>query len=177
MQPTSKLSPKARQLSTTETNQLRRVLAAKGLRGPDIDDAVQEVNLKVLWRAPSDAPLLPWAMRVAVNVAMDHHRRERRARRRDEAIGRVSTVAAPHADVAESVALATALSELAFEHQAVVRLHLLGGLTLAETGRRLGVPEGTVKSRLHRALAQLRLRLGVSRDRGPRGPPMAGMKL
>jgi RNA polymerase sigma-70 factor (ECF subfamily) len=171
MQPTTTLSPNGRHLSTIETERLRQLLAAKGLRGADIDDAVQEVHLRVVRSAPSGAGLAPWATRVAINVAMDHHRRQRRARGLGEQPGPASRAAAPEPDVAERLAVTAALAELAPEKRAVVRLHLLADLTIAETARRLAVPEGTVKSRLHRALAELRRLLEVSRDGEPRGPP------
>ena len=44
MQPITTLAPDARALSNVETQRLRRLLAAKGLRGADIDDAVQEIT-------------------------------------------------------------------------------------------------------------------------------------
>ena len=171
MQQTTTLSPQAHHLSTVETERLRRLLAAKGLRGPDIDDAVQEVHLRVLRSAPSGPGLVPWTTRVAINVAMDHHRRQRRARGLGEELGRTSRAAAPDQDVAERLAVTAALAELAPEKRAVVSLHLLADLTIAETARQLAVPEGTVKSRLHRGLAELRRLLEVSRDGEPRGPP------
>ncbi len=177
MQPTTTLSPRGRQLPTTETERLRRLLAAKGLRGPDIDDALQEVNVRMLRRAPSEDHLAAWATRVAINVAMDHHRRRRRARRLDEQLGSVSSTTACDPDIAERVMIAVALAELAPEHRAVVKLHLLADLTVPETARRLAVPEGTVKSRLHRALGQLRRRLGVSPGQGPRAPPTSAAPL
>ncbi len=171
MQPTTTLSPNARQLSTIETERLRRVLAANGLRGADIDDAVQEVHLRVLRSARNGAPLAPWATRVAINLAMDHHRRQHRARRLGDQLAPTSRATASDHDVAERLAVTAALVELAPEKRAVVRLHVLADLTIAETARRLGVPEGTVKSRLHRAMAELRRLLDVTGDGGSRGPP------
>ena len=48
---------------------------------------------------------------------------------------------------------------LSMDHRAVVVLHHYLDLPLEEVGRILGVPTGTVKSRLHRALAQMRAAL------------------
>jgi RNA polymerase sigma-70 factor (ECF subfamily) len=42
----------------------------------------------------------------------------------------------------------------------VVQAMVFDGLTAKETGRLLGVPEGTVKGRMRRAKAQLRADLG-----------------
>lgn len=52
-----------------------------------------------------------------------------------------------------------ALSELAGEDRAILALHYLEGFGLWELAEILGVPEGTVKSRLHRARQQLREQL------------------
>ena len=52
--------------------------------------------------------------------------------------------------------LAGALRQLSPEFRAVVQAVVLDGLTAKEAGRLLGVRENTVKTRLHRAKAQLR---------------------
>jgi len=52
--------------------------------------------------------------------------------------------------------LAGALRRLSPEFRAVVQSVVLDGLTTKEAGRLLGVRESTVKTRLHRAKAQLR---------------------
>ena len=165
MQPITTLAPDARALSNVETQRLRRLLAAKGLRGADIDDAVQEIHLRVLRSGPDGAGLAPWVTRVAINVAMDHHRRQRRAHRLGQELAPTSRAAGPDDDVGDRLAVTAALAELAPEKRAVVSLHLLAGLTIAETARRLAVPEGTVKSRLHRALAELRRLLATQSRR------------
>jgi RNA polymerase sigma factor (sigma-70 family) len=55
--------------------------------------------------------------------------------------------------------LAAALRRLSPEFRSVVQAVVLDGLTTKEAGRLLGVRENTVKSRLHRAKAQLRATL------------------
>jgi RNA polymerase sigma factor (sigma-70 family) len=52
--------------------------------------------------------------------------------------------------------LAGALAKLSPEFRSVVQVVVLDGLTTREAGRLLGVRENTVKTRLHRAKAQLR---------------------
>ncbi len=52
--------------------------------------------------------------------------------------------------------LAVAMRRLSPEFRAVVQTVVLDGLTTKEAGRLLGVRENTVKTRLHRAKAQLR---------------------
>ena len=53
-------------------------------------------------------------------------------------------------------ALKCALLKLSEEHREVVLLHEVEGLRYAEIGEILGVPEGTVKSRLHHAFQNMR---------------------
>jgi len=59
--------------------------------------------------------------------------------------------------------LGLALGRLSPEMRAVVQATVLDGLTTKETSRLLGVPENTVKTRLHRAKAQLRGHLAEGR--------------
>lgn len=55
----------------------------------------------------------------------------------------------------EHVALVTALDQVDRDQRVVVVLHYLADLGVAEIAAELGVPEGTVKSRLSRARARL----------------------
>jgi RNA polymerase sigma-70 factor (ECF subfamily) len=58
---------------------------------------------------------------------------------------------------------------LSMDHRSVVVLHHYLDLPLDEVGRILGIPTGTVKSRLHRALAEMRAALEADARRA--GPP------
>ncbi len=62
--------------------------------------------------------------------------------------------------------LAGALAQLSEDHREVVLLHELEGLTYDEAAEVLGVPVGTVKSRLHHAFLHLR------RVLNPQGAPV-----
>jgi len=55
--------------------------------------------------------------------------------------------------------LGQAMSRLSPEMRAVMQATVLDGLTTREASRLLGIPPNTVKSRLHRAKAQLRVTL------------------
>jgi RNA polymerase sigma factor (sigma-70 family) len=55
--------------------------------------------------------------------------------------------------------LGAAVARLSPQMRAVVQATVLDGLTMREASRLLGVPQGTVKTRLHRAKAQLRREL------------------
>ncbi|GAA3834330.1 RNA polymerase sigma factor [Streptomyces chiangmaiensis] len=69
-------------------------------------------------------------------------------------------------------AVGAALTTLSHNHQQVVRLVDIGGLTYAEAAHLLEVPEGTVMSRLYRARRRIRVQLaaaGLAPER-PRTP-------
>ena len=57
-----------------------------------------------------------------------------------------------------------ALGSLDVKHRSVVVCRHLLGWSVADTATALDLPEGTVKSRLHRALQILQTRLGPLRD-------------
>lgn len=60
------------------------------------------------------------------------------------------------AAIASRDELERAFRDLSMDHRAVVVLHYYGGRPLDEVADILGIPEGTVKSRLHRATQALR---------------------
>jgi RNA polymerase sigma-70 factor (ECF subfamily) len=56
-------------------------------------------------------------------------------------------------------------------HRAVVALHYLLGLPLAEVATALGIPLGTAKSRLHYALAAMRVSADADASPAPARVP------
>jgi RNA polymerase sigma-70 factor (ECF subfamily) len=99
-----------------------------------------------------------WAMRIVANKARDRIRRERS--RRDAAAGlRLEREGTTDPDFAR---VRDGLSELEPGQRTLLRRHYLEGHPVAEIAVELGVPEGTVKSRLHHARNQLRLCLEES---------------
>jgi len=126
-------------------------------------DVVQETLLRA-WRRPailerSDDAARAWLFTVARNLVID----DRRSARRAHEIGTGELPEVGDDDKTESVLdawlLSDALASLSPEHRtAVVSAYYLGH-SVAEISRNEGVPEGTVKSRLHYALRALRLAL------------------
>ncbi len=123
-------------------------------------DAVQQAFLQA-WR---ELPRLrdperfgPWLHRLLVNVCYEELRRHRRWSARLRALP-VDGPASPDTtvSVADRDALDRAFVRLTPEHRAVFVLHHHAGLTLAEVADVVGVPLGTVKSRLHHATRAMR---------------------
>ena len=112
-------------------------------------------------------PLYPWLARIAVNQSYSLHRR--RKRRPEAALeplleaGKqwaVDDDPADHADRNERQSqLQEAFAELSPEHQAVLTLRVVEGMSYDEIAHSVGVPPGTVMSRLSRARAELKARL------------------
>ncbi len=126
-------------------------------------DAAQQALLGA-WR---DLPSLrdperfdAWLNRLVVNACYAEARGERRWVAR---IAVVSAEAEPSPDIARAVAardeLTKAFRRLTPEQRAVVVLHHHLGYPLTEIASTLGIPAGTVRSRLHYAVRELRLAL------------------
>lgn len=139
------------------------------------EDMIQDIFLTVLRRGDIEArggSLKSWLFTVARNRTVSHHRTlSRQARSAGEvevgiAAPRLSpdVVAGHRQDVAD---LQLALQELPTEQQEVVMLKQLGGLTYREIADMQGVPEGTVKSRLHLALKSLRRAMAEPMENEP----------
>jgi len=96
-----------------------------------------------------------WVRRVALNLAA---MAARRMRRRAAALLRLGPPPAVPELSPELLDLHKALRTLPLGQRQVIVLHHLGGLPVEEVARELGLPTGTVKSRLargRRALAQV----------------------
>lgn len=153
------------ELDDAALGRIRRILFLNGVRDADLDDAVQEVRLRVLERAPAGvASITAWAAVVATNLAID---RGRAARRRDQTVQRLRVLTdetVPEPNVALRRAMADALARLEPDLRAVVVLRFYADLATDDIARKLGIPTGTVKSRLHRAVAALRRALPPEED-------------
>lgn len=141
----------------------------------DARDVTQEVFITALRSMAGfrgDAQLTTWLHRVTVNAALDFVRkRQRREASTVEELGdHPSSDPGPEAAAIESVRareVHRALGTLAADQRAVIVLCDLEGLDYAEAAESLGVPVGTVKSRLHRARMQLARALGHLRTSEP----------
>jgi RNA polymerase sigma-70 factor, ECF subfamily len=121
----------------------------------DAEDAVQEAFVTALRKRRQLAAVAnpeAWVRTTALNRLRSGWRHAEVVRRYQ---GRV-----PGPQVAvdvgpERVAIVTALGQVDADQRVVVVLHYLADLGTAEIAAELGIPEGTVKSRLSRARARL----------------------
>jgi RNA polymerase sigma-70 factor (ECF subfamily) len=127
------------------------------------EDIAQEAFLSAirsLDRFDRRRPFAPWFHRIVVNRAIDFSRT--RSIRREVGVD-VALLDQPHEDRPSkpySDDISDALSGLAPEHRAVVVMRYLLEYTPGEIAKALGLPRGTVNSRLRRGLDRLALELG-----------------
>jgi RNA polymerase sigma-70 factor (ECF subfamily) len=146
-------------------------IAVSYLRDPDEAlDAVQETFVKAFCHAARWDPATEpgaWLTRIAINEAIDRYRRGKRRAASFAPLER-EPVAPDTGDGPERALgrredaerVAAALAALPERHRAVFVLRHHDEMTLEEIARALALPLGTVKSALHRAVHQLRARLG-----------------
>lgn len=126
----------------------------------DADDAMQEALVAIargIARFDGRSRFSTWVYRVATNAALDELRRRRR--RPDPAERDDGTEPAPEraldASVADRVDLDAALARLPPDFRAAVVLRDLCALDYGEIAEVLGIPIGTVRSRIARGRAGL----------------------
>jgi len=126
------------------------------------EDVVQETLLRA-WRHAdeldgSHGSVRAWLFTVARHIVIDEWRTPRS--RHELTVADLPDQPEQHEDVDAlllSWMVTDSLSRLSPDHRAVIRECFYRGASVAEAARRLGIPEGTVKSRTHYALRALRL--------------------
>ena len=145
------------------------------LRDSDLaQDAVQEA-LVAAWRDLSGLRdpdrFEAWLRSLLVRACYREARKDRRRRRIDLVIRPVEGVELdPGTELADRDEVERAFLRLEPEQRALLVLHFYQGLSLSETAEALGLPVGTVKTRLYRTTAQMRAAL----DADARLPLMQG---
>lgn len=134
------------------------------------EDALQEALFRIARKLPwlqDPALLRPWAYRIASREALATVEKDRRWRHREDPAQldlAAEATEIPLETRYELAALAERVAELSPASRAVVSLHYEEELTLPEVAAVLGLPLGTVKSRLAYGLQTLRRHLeGVRR--------------
>lgn len=131
----------------------------------EAEDVVQDTYAAAM-RVPPDTerPVRPWLRRVVINtVRMRHRRNTRRVANESAVEAQLDPVATPE-QLLERARLEQRLWELVLAldepFRTTVLLRFREGLRAEEIAKRLGVPAGTVRSRLKTALDRLRRELG-----------------
>lgn len=142
----------------------------------DIDDLVQRVFLACVEsrdRVREGSSFRAYLLRIARNELFDHYlARQRFAARFDPMLTSVIDLGASPSGVAaiaqRDTTITAALRRLPLELQTALELHYWEELSTAEMAEVLGIPQGTVKTRLLRARERLR---EAMRELGPDEPP------
>jgi RNA polymerase sigma-70 factor, ECF subfamily len=133
--------------------------AVRSLRDPGLaEEAVQETFLRA-WRAgdrydPELGSLRTWLFAILRNVVIDLGRA--RAARPGVAVGTVEPGHEPLEQVLLSWQVEEALRRIGDDHRIVIVETFYKGRPYAEVAAQLGVPEGTIKSRVYYGLRALR---------------------
>lgn len=135
-------------------------LALSIVRSPaEAEDAVQEAFLRA-WRdigSLRDVELWPaWFRRLIVRSALDQTRRRPRVREVDLDLVADLPGLEPAVHPADRLELIAAFDRLPPDDRAILALRFFADLEMADAAAALGIPLGTAKSRLHRALGRLR---------------------
>ena len=151
------------------------ICGRRGITGSDRDDVAQQILLdafRALPRYQGASRLSTWIYSLSLRRVADHFRS---SQRRDVASGwpgddtfppspATSSAQAPDEQVVkaeEGERLRRAVSRLAEPERSVVLAYYLGEMSVTEISRALNMPEGTVKTRLHRGRQALRKELMV----------------
>ena len=131
----------------------------------DADDLLQETWVRIARSAKSfDSArrFRSWIFGIATNLARDLFRRRTTKERALRTLA-MSPPVAPAADSADRDELRARIAQLPENMRAVLLLRYFEGMNEAEMADVLEIPRGTVKSRLHAALRELRGEYGVIR--------------
>lgn len=153
-----------------KAHQRRAYAAAYGFVGnrDDAMDLAQDAFVRAyraMHRFDPSMPFYPWLYQIIRNTCLNHLKRKKRRGERslDEMVeqgydvhedGRTPAGEAELTDLKHG--LSHALRELSAEQQEIIRLRHMMDLSYGEIAETLGVPQGTVMSRLHAARKNLK---------------------
>jgi RNA polymerase sigma-70 factor (ECF subfamily) len=134
----------------------------------DADDLAQECYLRALrnWdRFEGTGSRRGWLLAIARNTRADWFRQQFRQTRVSELTDEATVEEAPPGLGLDDVeAVWRAVGNLEPDHREVIHLRFAADLSYIEIAEMLGVPLGTVRSRLHRALKAVREQMEEQAD-------------
>jgi RNA polymerase sigma-70 factor, ECF subfamily len=123
-------------------------------------DILQETWLRALAgirKLKDPGSVRSWLYAMVHSIAVDQMRREKTGRRIEDVLLETREDAEETAFTADDAnAIHDALDKLSEKHREVLVLYFLEEFSLAETAQILSCPEGTVKSRMHHAKAEMK---------------------
>ena len=151
---------------------LKSFLAGRGFAENACEDLVQETMINV-WRKassfdPAKAGVSTWIFTIARNLGIDRRRREGRSAGQPVLEFQEDLDPDPTAEMVmiarqSEIRVRQALADLPAEQAAIIRMSFFAENPQAEIARMLGIPLGTVKSRVRLALRRLRRTMEDSR--------------
>lgn len=138
----------------------------------DAQDAAQEAFLRAYVKLPTfsrASSFYTWLYRIALNVTINEHRRRKAKSYAGQSLDATASEPTDRTErpeehllrMARAEQVQEALSSLSGEHRAILVLREIEDCDYDQIAEMLGVPVGTVRSRLHRARIQLRDRLSA----------------
>jgi RNA polymerase sigma-70 factor, ECF subfamily len=154
-----------------------RFIVSRVGRPSDAEDLTQLVFVKALEALPRyearGAPFGGWLFRLARNTTIDHIRTRRNHDELGEAEDRATEDASPEAQAMlrdDLDAMAAAIRRLTADQREVIQYRFFAGLSPRETAELMGRQEGTIRGLQFRAIAALRVALGIrTNDDGTKG--------
>jgi RNA polymerase sigma-70 factor, ECF subfamily len=125
----------------------------------DVTQEAWMAIIKGLRRLQDPAMFASWALRIVRNKSADHWRRVGQRRRLTEGAAEQQTDSERSECYDRSEALRRALRRLSVDRRELLSLRYEQDLGICAIARILGIPPGTVKSRLHHAREELKHKL------------------
>lgn len=156
-------SDRFRDLVTRYQNLVAGIAWRSGCRRDDVEDVVSEVFFKVyrnLHQFRPEHPFSTWLYKLTSNHLVDRSRRAKKERGRTEMPEQVEDHAPGALDEMQvderQLLVRDALQAIDERYREAIQLVYVEGLKVEETARLLGVPEGTIKTRLMRGREALK---------------------
>ena len=137
-----------------------------GAAADDVEDLVSEILMKAytqLKRYRPEHAFSTWLYRLAANHVIDYGRRQKKERDRSEMPEEIASDAISPEESSllgqRSQDIRDAMNDLAAHYREAMFLIYVEGMTIDEAARELGLPTGTVKTRLMRGRNALRERM------------------
>ena len=158
------------------------------LKREDAEELSQEIFLKIfenLDRYDGGFPLVAWVLSLSRNLCIDRYRRRKRENSfrfvSDDAVTALLKSEDDPATLAlrkeRTRMLFSALAEVPEDLAEILILRDLNGLAYDEIGQALELPEGTVKSRLFRARAEVAKKIRARHESRSVGGPLASIAM